>query len=59
MAVLKAKPGKQQALKQCLLALIEPARAEPGNLEYVLFELSDEPGSFYMREALSDRGGGA
>jgi quinol monooxygenase YgiN len=51
IAVLKAKPGKQQALKQGLLALVEPTRTEPGNLDYVLFELRDEPGTFYMREA--------
>jgi len=31
--------------------LIDPTRQEPGNLDYVLFELKDEPGTFYMREA--------
>lgn len=55
IAVLKAKPGKQLALKHGLLALIEPTRREPGNLDYVLFELRDEPGTFYMREAFRDR----
>ncbi|MEG0858434.1 MAG: putative quinol monooxygenase [Pseudomonas sp.] len=55
IAVIKAGPGKQQALKQALLALIEPTRAEPGNLDYVLFEQRDEPGTFYMREAFVDQ----
>lgn len=55
IAVLKAKPGKQQALKQGLLALVEPTRSEPGNLDYVLFELRDEPGTYYMREAFKDQ----
>lgn len=55
IAVLKAKPGQQQALKQGLLALVEPTRTEPGNLDYVLFELRDEPGTFYMREAFKDQ----
>ncbi len=55
IAVLKAKPGKEQALKQGLLALVEPTRTEPGNLDYVLFELRDEPGTFYMREAFKDQ----
>lgn len=50
IAVLKAKPGKREALRQGLLALIHPTREEPGNLDYVLFELRDEPGTFYMRE---------
>lgn len=55
IAVLKAKPGKQQALKEGLLALVEPTRTEPGNLDYVLYELRDEPGTFYMREAFKDQ----
>ncbi len=55
IAVLKAKTGQRQALKEALLALIEPTRAEPGNLDYVLFELRDEHGTFYMREAFKDQ----
>ena len=51
IAVLKAKKGQEQALKEGLLALVEPTRAEPGNLDYVLFELRDQRGTFYMREA--------
>ena len=55
LAVLKAKPGQEHALKTGLLSLIEPTRAEPGNLDYVLFERRDEPGTFYMREAFKDQ----
>jgi quinol monooxygenase YgiN len=55
LAVLKARPGQREALQQGLLALIEPTRAEPGNLDYVLFELRDEPGTFYMREAFTNQ----
>ena len=55
IAVLKAKAGKEQALKEELLTLIEPTRAEPGNLDYVLFEQRDEQGTFYMREAFRDQ----
>lgn len=55
LAVLKARPGKRETLRQGLLALIEPTRAEPGNLDYVLFELRDEPGTFYMREAFTNQ----
>jgi quinol monooxygenase YgiN len=55
IAVLKAKAGQQEALKAALLALIEPTRAEPGNLDYVLFERQDEPGTFFMREAFTDQ----
>lgn len=55
IAVLKAKKGQERALKEGLLALVEPTRAEPGNLDYVLFELRDERGTFYMREAFKDQ----
>lgn len=55
IAVLKAKPGKRDDLRDSLLALIAPTRAEPGNLDYVLFELRDEAGTFYMREAFADK----
>ena len=45
----------KDALKAGLLNLIEPTRAEPGNLKYVLFEQRNEPGTFYMREAFKDQ----
>jgi len=54
-AVLKAKPGQHEALRDALLALVGPTRAEPGNLDYVLFEARDEPGLFYMREAFESQ----
>ncbi len=44
-ALLKAKPGQQEALKAGLLTLIESKGAEPGNVDYVLFERRDEPGT--------------
>lgn len=53
IAILKARPGQRDQLRESLLALIEPTRAEPGCLDYVLFELRDEPGTFYMREAFT------
>ena len=51
IAVLKARDGMGERLRDALLTLIGPTRQEPGNLDYVLFELKDEPGTFYMREA--------
>lgn len=51
IAVLKARAGMREQLRRELIKLIEPTRHEPGNLDYVLFELRDEPGTFYMREA--------
>lgn len=54
LAVLSARPGKRDALRDGLLALVAPTRQEPGCLDYVLFEMKDEPGTFYMREAFTD-----
>lgn len=51
IAVLKARAGMRDQLRRELIKLIEPTRHESGNLDYVLFELRDEPGTFYMREA--------
>ena len=57
IAVLKAKPGKNDALKQVLAALVAPTRQEPGNVEYALFQLRDAPDTFYVRESWHDRAG--
>ncbi len=51
IAVLKAKPGQTDALRQALQALLLPTRQEPGNLDYALFQLRDAPDTFYMRES--------
>ncbi|MEP6932011.1 MAG: putative quinol monooxygenase, partial [Flavobacterium sp.] len=43
-------PGKNQILKEALPALIEPARKEPGCIEYILYEDHEGSGDFYMSE---------
>lgn len=53
LATLVAREGRRDDLRRELLTLIEPTRAESGNLDYVLFELVDEPGTFLMREAFT------
>lgn len=55
IAVLKARPGKTEVLRDALKALLLPTRQEPGNLDYALFQLRDEPETFYMRESWRDR----
>ena len=57
IAVLKAKPGKIDALKQALQALLLPTRREPGNIEYALFQLRDTPDVFYVRESWHGQAG--
>ncbi|SEK81551.1 Quinol monooxygenase YgiN [Roseateles sp. YR242] len=41
-------------MSSALQALVMPTRQEPGCLDYQLFELTDEPGTFYMRESFTD-----
>ncbi|POT27268.1 antibiotic biosynthesis monooxygenase [Citrobacter freundii] len=57
IAVLKARPGKIDALKQALQALLLPTRREPGNIEYALFQLRDTPDVFYVRESWRGQAG--
>ncbi|MDA8514618.1 putative quinol monooxygenase [Citrobacter sp. Igbk 14] len=57
IAVLKAKPGKTNALKQALKALLLPTRREPGNIEYDLFQLRDTPDVFYVHESWRGQAG--
>ena len=54
IAVLKARPGKTESLRDALKALLLPTRQEPGNLDYTLFQLRDEPETFYMRASWRD-----
>ena len=54
IAVLKARPGKTESLRDALKALLLPTRQEPGNLDYTLFQLRDEPETFYVRESWRD-----
>ena len=55
IAVLKAKAGKTDELREALIALLVPTRQEPGNTDYTLFQLRDEPAVFYMRESWLDQ----
>ena len=55
IAVLKAKAGQTEALRDALQALLLPTREEPGNLDYALFQLRDVPDTFYMRASWRDQ----
>ena len=46
IAVLKAKAGQTEALRDALQALLLPTREEQGNLDYALFQLRDAPDTF-------------
>ncbi|GBC60582.1 antibiotic biosynthesis monooxygenase [Desulfonema ishimotonii] len=50
VATMIAKPGKEDALKQELLGLIEPSRADEGCLKYHLHQDQADPTVFVFYE---------
>ncbi len=50
IAHMRAKPGKEDELREALRSLIEPTRAEEGYVNYDLHEAVEEPGLFYFYE---------
>lgn len=49
-AMVKAKPGKEDAVKEVLLALVEPTRKEPGCLCYNLHQSKSDKTQFMFYE---------
>lgn len=47
---VRAKPGKENQLRDDLVALVEPSRRENGNIRYDLLEDVNEPGQFVFVE---------
>ena len=50
VAVITAKPGSEDAVRQAMLGLVAPTRAEEGCLSYGLSESSVAPGTFITIE---------
>ena len=50
IALIKAKPGKEEELKQELLSLIPTTRQEPGCLNYDLHVAADDAALFLFHE---------
>lgn len=50
VADMQAKPGKEDALRHAVLALIEPTRQEDGCVQYDLHVHSSDPGRFLFYE---------
>ncbi|MDP4084503.1 MAG: putative quinol monooxygenase [Bacillota bacterium] len=53
-AILKAKPGKEQLLREELVKVIQPSRAEKGCIEYTLHESLEDRGVFVFYETWKD-----
>ncbi len=53
-AILTAKPGRTEELKALLFSLVAPARAEPGNLRWDIWQDQAGPGRFLLDELYVD-----
>ena len=53
--VVRAKPGKEQALREVTLPLVAKVRAEPNNLVYFLHENREAPGHFIFYEIFASQ----
>ncbi|WP_145950183.1 putative quinol monooxygenase [Paenibacillus sp. Y412MC10] len=53
-AILKAKPGNEQSLRDVLIKLIEPSRAESGCMDYTLHNSLEDKGTFVFYESWID-----
>ncbi len=50
VAFLKSSPGQETAVRDAALACVEPTRAEPDNMSYVLHEDTQHAGTFVFVE---------
>lgn len=55
VAEVKAKPGKEDALRQATLPLVAAVRREPNNLLYFLHEDREAPGHFVFYEIFASQ----
>ncbi|MCL4206539.1 MAG: antibiotic biosynthesis monooxygenase [Pirellulaceae bacterium] len=49
-AMVKAKPGQEDAVKEALMSMVEPTRKEPGCLCYNLHQSKTDPTQFMFYE---------
>jgi quinol monooxygenase YgiN len=55
VAEVRAKPGKEKALREVTMPLVEKVRAEPNNLLYFLHEDREAPGHFVFYEIFASK----
>jgi quinol monooxygenase YgiN len=53
----RAKEGKEQRLEEIVRELIEPSRAEPGNVMYEPSRSPEDPQLFYLYEQYENEAG--
>ncbi|WP_408893837.1 putative quinol monooxygenase [Paenibacillus taichungensis] len=53
-AILKAKPGQEEQLRDELIKLIEPSRAEKGCIQYKLHKSHEKEDTYVFYESWAD-----
>src|SRR5262245_41078033 len=54
-ASFQARPGKENALREALIALLAPTRKEPGCVSYDLHQCKTDPARLLMYETWRDQ----
>jgi quinol monooxygenase YgiN len=54
IAVLDAKPGRENAFRERIVDLVRAVRQEPGCVTFTAYEARDIPGRFYLYEIYTD-----
>lgn len=54
MAILAARPGRADDLKQLLFGMVDACRAEPGNLRWDVWQDQADPTRFVLDELYTD-----
>ncbi|MFC5530457.1 putative quinol monooxygenase [Cohnella yongneupensis] len=54
VAILSAKKGSEQVLRNELMKVVPPSLAEEGCVEYILHESKENPGQFVFYETWKD-----
>lgn len=55
VAVLNAKPGKENELEAAITSIMSQVEAEEGTLQYTLHRSTKEPGKFLLYEKYADK----
>lgn len=54
IAVITAKAGREEEVSSLLHGMVQPSRAEPGNLQYELWRDTAHPGRYVLEESYRD-----
>jgi quinol monooxygenase YgiN len=54
IAILDARPGREDTFRERIIELVRQVRSEPGCVTFTAYEARDTPGRFYLYEIYTD-----